>query len=253
MEPSIRNLNGDSAIMRRDLELSLKRRSIHPLSLSGLQRILLTTDGTVTDILEAFSGESVRVIKLFQEVTSTEHAIPELDLPAGEHVLRRRILLQGRMSLVNLIYAESIIALDRLTERTRGGLLQSSKGIGQLFLEDRIESFREILDCGTERADGLGAHFGIAEDASLLYRTYNIISNGRPVIVITEKFPEAYFREWDPTSTRGGAPIHASAQERPAFRQDGHAQQSVVALFEQFVRGDWLRNRSELPHPTVDL
>src|SRR5688572_17449884 len=119
MEQNIRNPVGDPHIMRRDLDQSLERRSIHPLSLSALQRILLTTDGTVTDILEAFSGESVRVVKLFQEAKRIDHAVPALQLPWGENVLRRKILLQGRMSLVNLIYAESIIALDRLTERVR--------------------------------------------------------------------------------------------------------------------------------------
>jgi chorismate-pyruvate lyase len=255
MEPHAQVPIGDSAIMRRDLEQSLRRQSIHPLTLSAFQRILLTTDGTVTDILEAFSGESIRVIKLFQETRRLDHAVAALELPWGEPVLRRSILLQGRMSLVNFIHAESVIALDRLSERVRGGLLQTSKGIGQLFLENRIESFRAILDCGTERAGPLAGHFSIDEDASLLYRTYNIISNGQPVIVITEKFPEAYFREWDPTSIRGGAPMQAARQARRSETGgDAHTHQAVVSALEQFVRRELLQDRApETITPTTDL
>lgn len=199
MESQSVRLGDDSLIMRKDLEQTLKSRAIHPLSLSALQRILLTTDGTVTEILAAFSGEAINVIKLFQKSLRTDHEIAALNLAKGQHVLQRKILLQGRMSQVNFIYADSVIALDQLAEPLRKGLLESGKGIGQLFLENRIESFREILDCGKERAGGLAKHFSISEDDSLLYRTYNIISNGQPTILITEKFPERYFREWDPT------------------------------------------------------
>src|SRR6185436_1905541 len=116
MERSVKPTPPRPPLMRHDLEQSLMRRSINPLTLSPFQRILLTTDGTVTEMLEAFAGESIRVVKLFQEVTLLDRAVSSLELPWGQHVLRRTILLQGRMSLMNLLYAESILAIDRLDE-----------------------------------------------------------------------------------------------------------------------------------------
>jgi len=255
MERNARTMAAGSPIMRHDLEQSLERHAINPLTLSAFQRILLTTDGTVTEILEAFSGESIRVVKLFQEVAQLDRAVAALELPWGEQVLRRSILLQGRMSLVNFIYADSIIALGRLSEGVRDGLLQSKKGIGQLILEHRIESFREILDCGIERAGALADHFQIDEDASLLSRTYTMVIQGQPVMVITEKFPEAYFRDWDPTSTRGTAPVRpASKAKRPAPETDEQEHQRVLVVVEQWIRGALLQDRSpESLTPTTDL
>ena len=74
MERNARAMAKGSPIMRHDLEESLERHAINPLTLSAFQRILLTTDGTVTEILEAFSGESIRVVKLFQEVAQLDRS-----------------------------------------------------------------------------------------------------------------------------------------------------------------------------------
>jgi chorismate-pyruvate lyase/acyl carrier protein len=233
--------------MRRDLEQSLMRRSINPLTLSAFQRILLTTDGTLTEILEAFFGESIHVVKLFQEVSVLDRAVSALELPWGQHVLRRNILLQGRMSLVNFIYAESVIALDRLDEDVREGLLQSKKPIGLLILEQRIETFKEILDCGREPAGGIAQHFQIDEGASVIFRSYRMIAQGQPIMLITEKFPESYFRDWDPTATRGTAPAPEPAAALAAPVRDELEHQRLVAALESFVRNELLGNSRHDP------
>jgi len=221
-------------MMRQDLEQSLLRRSINPLTLSAFQRILLTTDGTVTEILEAFCGESIRVVKLFQEVSLLDRAISSLELPWGRHVLRRSILLQGRMSLVNFLYADSVIALDRLDPGVRDGLLQSKKPIGTLILEHRIETFKEILDCGREPAGPIAHYFEIDETTSVIFRSYRMITHGRPIMLITEKFSETYFRDWDPTSNR--ATVVREATPAPVAPAGEPELRRIVAELEHFVR-----------------
>jgi chorismate-pyruvate lyase/acyl carrier protein len=239
--------------MRQDLDRSLIKRSINPLTLSAFQRILLTTDGTLTEILEAFAGESIRVVKLFQEVCVLDQAVSALELPWGASVLRRKILLQGRMSLVNFIYAESIIALDRLDEGVRNGLLQSQKPIGLLILERRIETFKEIVDCGREPAGSLADYFPIAPDAAILSRTYRMITNAQPIMLITEMFPESYFRDWDPTAMHAGAatPLDAGALAPPTGAADVAG---IVTGLEQFVRRTLLAGtRAEPIAASTDL
>jgi len=167
--------------------------SVRPLSRSPIQRILLVTDGTVTEILEAFTGESMRLIKLHEELATIEHYLPELELPAGETVLRRKILLQGRMSLTNFLYADSYVTVNRLDDWMRRGLLESHKPIGFLMQEHRLETFREILKCGRELAGQLGTYFDADDNAAMIWRTYRVISDGQPIMLITEKFPEDYF------------------------------------------------------------
>lgn len=245
MERSARPIAPRPPLLRHDLEESLERRAINPLSLSAFQRILLTTDGTVTEILEAFAGESIRVIKLHQDVTNLERAIASLELPWGEPILRRSILLQGHMSLVNFIYADSIIALDRLTEGVRDGLLTSKKGIGMLILEHHIETFKEILDCGIEPAAELSEYFQIEPEASLIYRTYRMLSGGRPIMVITEKFPSSYFQVWDPSAISGAASARRAAVARADAALDEGA--DIALAVEHFLRGELARTPGAPP------
>jgi chorismate-pyruvate lyase len=98
------------------------------------------------------------------------------------------------MSHKNHIFAHSVIAPDRLSDRIRDGLVHSGKAIGLLILEDRLETFREILSCGREQAGDLAEHFLIDPDAFLIYRTYRVIVNRSPIMLITEKFPESGFQ-----------------------------------------------------------
>ena len=177
-------------LMRTDLQRSLRGSPIDPSKLTSFQRILLTTDGMVTEMLEAFFWERMTVVKLFQDDYALEHTLPALDYERGERVLDRRIFLRGRMSHINRLYAESVIALDRLPEEVRDGLVNGQKPIGLLILENRLETFREILGCSKDPAGGLAEHFRIGSEDLLISRVYRVIAHGQPIMLITEKFPE---------------------------------------------------------------
>jgi chorismate-pyruvate lyase len=180
-------------LMREDLQQSLTRSHINPATLSTFQRILLTTDGTVTDILEAYLFEQIRVVKLLEELVAIAQDIPALELKQGTDVILRKILLQGKISRRNFIYAESIIVPERLDENFRDELLKTRTPIGKIWLEHKVETFKEILDSGKEPANGLSSYFTIEPREDILFRTYRVISNRKSVMMITEKFPESYF------------------------------------------------------------
>ncbi|MBW3645082.1 MAG: hypothetical protein KY441_06205, partial [Actinobacteria bacterium] len=63
--------------------------------LSSFQQVLVRTTGMVTTLLEAFSGEEVRVVKLDQGYVEWDGHDPRLELEPGRPVLRRTVLLQG--------------------------------------------------------------------------------------------------------------------------------------------------------------
>lgn len=178
---------------RMDLQETLRQSTIDPRSLSSFQRILLTTDGTVTDILEAYLWESVQVVKLDQGEVETQGAIPYLDLEQGARVLVRKILLRGKTSHKNYIYAESVVVPSRLSASIREGLETTKKPVWQLMLETRLETFREILVCRREPSNNIGQYFDIDPDSMLISRTYRIYADGAPMMLITEKFPEDAF------------------------------------------------------------
>ena len=53
--------------------------------LSTVQKILLTTDGSVTALLEAYCGEKIAISTLLQEIIPADTPREEsLDIPAGE-------------------------------------------------------------------------------------------------------------------------------------------------------------------------
>ena len=163
------------------------------LATNLVQRILLVTDGTVTNLLEAYAGEHVAVVKLQQETEPAPHTLADLDVRAEDEILRREVLLRGRESGRTLVYALSYIVPSRLDPALRQGLLDSVKPIGRLLEENRVETFREILSAGREPAAGMGIHFGIGRDALMVSRTYRIVVAGRPVMRITERFPADAF------------------------------------------------------------
>lgn len=180
--------------MRNDLEQSLNRSHIDPSTLSPFQRILLTTDGTVTDMLEAYLSEPIQLVKLDEQQIPLSQDIPIISLKKGTEVIDRQILLQGRISRRNFLYAESIVVLNRLDEDFRNQLLKTKTPIGKLWLEHRTESFKEIVDSGKELAnEELSNYFGIEPNSNLLFRTYCVFSNRQAITMITEKFPENAF------------------------------------------------------------
>lgn len=163
--------------------------------LRPLQRVLLTTDGTVTNVLEALSGEVVALVKLSQSYDLSPADDPDLRTTDGESLIRRRILLRGRESGRNYVYAESVVMVDRLDPGLCRDLVETDNPIGKLLVQSRIETFREFLSWGFEPAGDIAGHFGLREDDQLISRTYRVFSQRAPIMVITEKFPAGAFRE----------------------------------------------------------
>jgi chorismate-pyruvate lyase len=187
------SVQAEEQLMRTDLQKTLERSHIEPSTLSTFQRILLTTDGTVTDILEAYLFEQIRVVKLSEQLVSLSHDIPAMELKQGTEVIVRKILLQGKISRKNFIYADSIIVPERLDERFREALLETKMPIGKIWFEQRVETFKEILDSSKEAPGEIAEHFTMQPSERLLSRTYRVVTNRKSVMMITEKFPESYF------------------------------------------------------------
>jgi chorismate-pyruvate lyase len=156
--------------------------------------MLLSTDGTVTRLLETYAGEPIEVVKLRQDFDIAGAGDEPLCLPEGDSVLRRHVLLRGRQSRQNLLYAEAVVVPGRVDRGLLDALLATDAPIGALLAEHRMETFRENLVVARERAGRCGVHFGVDAGTELIYRTYRIVARREPMILITEKFPAGSFR-----------------------------------------------------------
>lgn len=162
--------------------------------LDVVQRILLVTDGSVIHILEAYSGEPVEVVKLAQSlVPARTDEVLELGLADHEKVLRRTVLLRGRASLTPFVFVESTLVYDRLLPQVRAGLAGTNKAIGKLLRENRVETFREVVEMCRQAAGACAEHFGIEREATLIARTCHVVAGQRPLMTVTEKFPATAF------------------------------------------------------------
>ena len=184
--------------IRRDLQTSTLSGTT---DLSGFQRILLKANGTVTSLLEAYLSEPIQVVKLSENLAKMQLELPNIKSNQEEQVIVRKVLLQGKMSRRNFIYADSLILIDNLDERFSHQLLNTKMPIGKLWSEQKVEIFKEIIDSGIEPANELSNYFTIEPEDNLLFRTYSVFSQGKITMIITEKFPESYFRQQVPLAS----------------------------------------------------
>jgi beta-ribofuranosylaminobenzene 5'-phosphate synthase len=163
--------------------------------LSPLQTILLLTDGSVTTLLEAICGDEVTVTTLSQVVsTASEKTAEELEIDKGELVNNRTVVLKNSRTGEVLVYAISYTPLQRLAPEFRDDLMRADIPIGKILKKHNIESRREIGDIGIYPPEDTCVRvFGKSAGSSFLSRTYRIIREGKPLMLITEVFPQTSF------------------------------------------------------------
>lgn len=158
-------------------------------SLNLYQRIVLNNGGCLTKLLEDLLEEDLYLRKLKEEIYESKEDDPVLQLKKGQSVIDRKILLSGSDSHLNHLYAESKIILDNLEQNFKDLLLHSNVPIGKIWEQLKVETYKTLFAWGDEKAEFNAVHFNITPLDILLYRTYLVYSNGRPVMQITEKFP----------------------------------------------------------------
>ncbi|BAU12401.1 hypothetical protein LEP3755_29300 [Leptolyngbya sp. NIES-3755] len=174
-------------------KLQQDKDSINLSTLAPVQRMLLTTDGTLTHLLEAYLLERIQLVKLSERSHITTEDIPALDLEQGSKVIHRSILLQGQDSRKVFVYAEVILVFDRLPHCFKRELIETQTPLGKLLLKYRIETFKELLEMNQEPAGQRAHFFQIDRQDFLMSRTYRLFYNTRPTMLITEKFPVQCF------------------------------------------------------------
>lgn len=158
------------------------------LKLSPVHRILLTTDGSVTRVLEALFG-SVRVVTELQKVIkANERVAGLLEVSRDADVNLRAVTLRSEKK--SLVYAVSLTPVERIEPEFREYIMKEDIPIGRIMKKLRIESRREIRNFSVIKAkEKLSRIFEISKDEPVLRRNYNIIRGGRIMMNITEFFP----------------------------------------------------------------
>lgn len=158
---------------------------------SNTQKILLTTDGSITAILDVLYGKiTLDTLDQHFEDADTDHA-KLVNVDEGEEINFREVIMHkdGKP----LIYAISHIPLSRCSREVCADLIRADIPIGRILKNYNIESRREVNNIFIEKPnDTLKKLFNTDED--MLARDYVIINNDEILMWIKEVFPESYFR-----------------------------------------------------------
>jgi chorismate-pyruvate lyase len=165
----------------------VERAVVNDAQLSLPQKALLVTDGTVTQLLEVFAGEAIRVEKLGQVLGQGGPA--PLGVAADEPVINRRILLRGGRRAY--LHAESWLVPARMPPEMQAALRDTDTPIGQLWRAARLETFREIVEFRRIAFAAVGALLGCGNE--LLMRSYLVNTGGRPMCLVVERFAADLF------------------------------------------------------------
>lgn len=157
-------------------------------TLTPLQRVLLITDGTLTEILEAYYLERIELVKLSERLMKCGELDLAFDLEDEERVMERRVSLRGANSGTRYVYAESLIFVDRLDPSFQAELLETRTPLGRLWRSRRLETFKEPVTINCQPANEIRAQLTCADDGPVLGRVYDVFSGRRLVMRISEYF-----------------------------------------------------------------
>lgn len=158
-------------------------------TLSPVHRALLVIDGTVTKFLEAYFLEPVVVERLHQsEDQSSGFDAEWLACDRGEPLLRRSVLLRGATSAGVFAWADSLLLPSRLSPTMRSSLETEPGGLGRIIIDSKLETRRECLWFGWQQVEEPPSSLGVNR---FLVRTYRILAAGRPLMMVTERFPQS--------------------------------------------------------------
>lgn len=151
--------------------------------------MLLACDGTLVDVLEAAFLDDILIIKLSQ-VQADGDAFADALLPlTNEAVAIRKVVLRGRSSGRNYVYAKSALALDRLPPDLRHELDTTERSIGELCLAYLSGTRKELLEVNFTAEADFELDFG--ERLTIASRTYRLCSENHPLMVIREYLPSS--------------------------------------------------------------
>ncbi|HID47485.1 MAG TPA: DUF98 domain-containing protein [Methanothermococcus okinawensis] len=141
------------------------------------EKMLLGTDGSITNLLEILFNDEVVVETISQRIV--------------ECVNYRSVILKIRD--IPLVYATSKIPLKNIQDKTlrdsiRRDLLSADIPIGKILKMHNLETRREIVDITCREVEESVRRYLNTERRILPQRTYNIIYRGKTLMEIREIF-----------------------------------------------------------------
>ena len=182
-----------SNVIKNEIKEKIKEvEKEYNVELTTTQKIVLSTNGPLSSILNALFGE-VNLFTLRQQFEkATKEVAEKVDIDEGDEVHHREIIVHKHGQ--PLMYALSYLPKSRCSEGIIEDLVGEKLVIGRIIRKHRIETFREITNISIEKATPmLKELFQTNED--MLSREYIMIHDGKIIIWTKESYPLNYFTD----------------------------------------------------------
>jgi beta-ribofuranosylaminobenzene 5'-phosphate synthase len=195
-----------------DIERAIREMKVPVGRISPVQKFLLGTDGSITQLLESITGKKVVIRTLVQKIISADRTVADhLSIAVGDPVNFRIVEIRTEESGEVLIYAISLPPINRLSPEFKDDLMKADIPIGRIISRHHIEARREILNARvTPATDEIGRVFTICKNEPVLSRQYQIIHAGKPLIFIKEQFPYNRFLDTRRVIVRTPSRVHVT-------------------------------------------
>jgi chorismate-pyruvate lyase len=152
------NVRSNSTILKDILKLEKTSN----IKLNSIEKILLINTGTTEQMLQVLSNSLTKIVILQQ----TEK----------NNIITRKINIISNHRKKILVSASSIIYLKNLPNKIIDEIRKGEKGIGMIFLENKVEYYKRIMEIGYNSRD------------SFIYRKYVLLSRKHIISKIVENF-----------------------------------------------------------------
>ena len=181
--------NSYSIIPREETWFDLDGFVDHHLStpLSPVARLLLTSDGSMTQMMEALLLATVSMVIVRQEIVALSRGSLELiQVNEGEKALAREAWLTDGKN--PLIFAHSLLFTNSAEEESLIAIQEVKKPIGRMVRENSIKTFRDGCRLGIVKSPDIASHLGISPDTDFWGRYYRLTTDGNLSGLIFEIF-----------------------------------------------------------------
>jgi len=160
--------------------------------LTPVARLLLTSDGSMTQMLENLTLSPISMAIKRQEIISPGDSIKELaDRAAhGRAVAREAWLASGNRLL---IYAHSILFASDGRDASLDAIMEMTSPLGRMLIDDGIKTLRKGCRIGLSQSKDIAQDLGLPGDTKFWGRYYKLSTDSGLGGIIFELFSPDLF------------------------------------------------------------
>ena len=161
-------------------------------TLSPVGRLLLTSDGSMTQMLEALLLKKISTEIICQKIAPLEKEVDAVCefVPGSELLAREAWLIDGERPLV---YAYSLLSVPEEGDYSLQAIKEVNEPLGRMVRDNGVRTLRDRCCFGLVSSPSIAEQYGVGPEADLWARYYRLTTDSNFSGVIFELFSPSLF------------------------------------------------------------